>query len=152
MTEQEIAHLRALIEKATPTPWGMIEPIEGIGYIDMAEHRPNNGMLATCYNSVDDAALIVATVNNISAMLDEVERFQSGMMREARRVAELLNENRDLKNELSAAKRRTRQLYGTLEGARRIASEYYAFGLTGFAGEYTQMVNQLKDEPDWESE
>ena len=79
MTEQEIAHLRALIEKATPTPWGMIEPIEGIGYIDMAEHRPNNGMLATCYNSVDDAALIVAAVNNVAALCDEVERLREAL-------------------------------------------------------------------------
>ena len=56
----------------------------------------------------------------------------------------------DLEKELSATKRRTLQLYGALEGARRIASEYYAFGLTGFEGDYAQIANQLKDEPDWE--
>ena len=59
---------------------------------------------------------------------------------------------RDLEIELRDLQRRVRQLYGALEGARRIAAEYYAFGLTGFEGDYTQMVNQLKDEPDWESE
>lgn len=51
----------------------------------------------------------------------------------------------ELEAQLLKSQRRSRQLYAALEGAKRIASEYYVFGLEGFDGEYTQIVNQLND-------
>ena len=90
-------------------------------------------------------------------MLDEIKDLQHRLHKSIHRNAEHTEKIRELQvriteleAQLQKSQRRTRQLYGALEGARRIASEYYAFGLTGFEGDYTQTVNQLKDEPDWE--
>ena len=79
--------------------------------------------------------------------------FSNGDIRQLLREREAANKRiAELETEMSDLQRWVRRLYSALEGARRIASEYYAFGLTGFDGDYTQIVMQLKDEPDWESE
>lgn len=72
--------------------------------------------------------------------------YDGGTCRNADLVEELNKRIQELEKQLQKSQRRARQLYAALEGAKRIATEYYAFSLTGFEGEYTQIVMQLKDE------
>ena len=90
---------------------------------------------------------------DILALADNTQKYNGGTVSKlAITVRELRQRITNLEAQLQKSQRRVRQLYGALEGARRIAAEYYAFGLTGFEGEYTQIVNRLKDEPDWETD
>lgn len=77
MTEQEIAKLRALIENATPLPWEVVfEPGKHI----VIGSRTGHTGVCIIFNDVhdleykqDNAVMIVAAVNTIPALLDEVE-------------------------------------------------------------------------------
>ena len=83
MTEQEIAQLRALIEKATPAPWGHFV-LRG----EFVSDTPVvTGAIGPLHEMIDDkeaaikladadADLMIAAVNNIAALCDEVERLR----------------------------------------------------------------------------
>lgn len=141
-----IAELREKIARATPLPWRRGTLDEFIDDAIVAKYCGKDITIMSYNPNFDgeyDLELVVAAVNNIAALCDEVERLRAENKTQRKYI-------RDLEIELRDLQRRVRQLYGALEGARRIASEYYAFGLTGFEGDYAQIVNQLKDEPDWE--
>jgi hypothetical protein len=95
----EIAELRALLEKATPRPWAVRPDVDRIGrkrgwlclwngarpvvYPATVEtHDGESGEITTWSGvqiSPDDAALIVAAVNALPALLTRVEAAESAL-------------------------------------------------------------------------
>ena len=86
MTEINIAHLRALIEKATPAPWGhfvLRGEFESTKEAVICAIAPLHDMRKDAEAAIKladaDAALIVAAVNNVAALCDEVERLREAL-------------------------------------------------------------------------
>lgn len=102
MSDTDIATLRELVEKATPGPWyvrpnpmrsdgafiehGALEPASPY-YLDRheAELRRSREPIALGQLKPEDARLVVAAVNALPALLDEVEAMRKAL-REVERL------------------------------------------------------------------
>ena len=67
----DIAYLRAKLAAATPRPWH-----QGAHYIGAGGEPHNPAVIVGSLGALDDATLIVAAVNALPALLDEVERLR----------------------------------------------------------------------------
>ena len=100
MTEINIAHLRALIEKATPAPWGhfvLRGEFESTKEAVICAIAPLHDMRKDAEAAIKladaDADLMIAAVNNIAALCDEVERLRGD--RDNKAIIDILSKRLD---------------------------------------------------------
>lgn len=74
MTDAEIKNLRYLMRAATPGPW-VLEDKERSNLVSNGEVWVE-AVVARNYQEINDAALIVAAVNALPGLLDEIERLK----------------------------------------------------------------------------
>lgn len=79
MTDAEITNLRDLMRAATPGPW-VLEDKERSNLVSNGEVWVE-AVVARNYQEINDAALIVAVVNALPGLLDEVERLRADAAR-----------------------------------------------------------------------
>lgn len=99
MTPERISHLRELLGKASPVPWrkgpsgyrNYIQTVEDAGK-PVVVLRPHEALGPTVAEVVQNGTLIVAAVNDLPELLDELERLRPALKELVKDVEECLEE------------------------------------------------------------